>query len=261
MSYFNHENLNIYYEEIGSGEPLLLINGLGGDTRGWAPLIEHLKNKFHVISYDMRCAGQSDKPKEQITIHQLAEEALALIQHLGLKRVHVLAHSMGGMIAMDLALNHPDLIDKLFLISTAPSLNRPYAVSEKILTLFHRIDVSPELLAEVYETVFGTNFKKKISIDDYIKARMKDTNPQPTQAYLNQLRATELFDIYDSVAKIFQPACIVVGDQDKIIPPQNSKWLSEKIPNSKLLVLKGIGHMLPIEATDELSKIVEEICL
>lgn len=76
ISFYNCEGLNTYYEVAGEGEPLLLINGITADTRQWEPLVGHLKNSFKVISYDMRCAGKSDKPKENITISQLSREAL-----------------------------------------------------------------------------------------------------------------------------------------------------------------------------------------
>lgn len=257
MPFFKNESLNIYYEVAGMGPALLLINGLGGDTRAWGPLINCLKDSFTVVSYDMRSAGKSDKPADPFAVSDLAGEALALINHLGHKKISVLGFSLGGMIAMTLALNHPYIIDKLFLVSTVPSFRRPYPMKNEARELFKRTDVSEKLLSDVYKIIFGKEFKKKIPARDFVAFRLSDENPQPADAYLSQLSAVEGFDIYNDVQKIKAPACVIVGEDDNVFPMQNSVWLHEHISGSKFFQLKGVGHMAIVEAPDEIAKVVK----
>ncbi len=257
MTFFKYNDIELYYEVAGKGPPLLLIGGLGCDTRLLEPLTNQLKSSFTVIGYDMRCAGQSDKPTTLFTISELADEARALIKYLGYKKPCALGFSMGGVVVMDMALRHSDTLDKIFLVATAPSLKRPpYPIAPDITAMLHRTEVSPELLTQVYENIFGPEYKKRVSAEAFIKFRMEDVNPQPADAYLNQLRACEANDLCDSVCKIKAPTFVIVGDQDRLIPPKNSRWLKEQIPNSKLFIFKGVGHMVPLEAPEKLANVV-----
>lgn len=256
MPFFKHDGLNICYDIAGSGPPILFINGLAGDVSQWDLIIGSLTPSFQVITYDMRCAGRSDKPKAEFIISDLADEARGLMGHMGHEKVSVLGFSMGGMVAMQLAIDHPDVVEGLFLVATAPSFTRPHPISEDTRVMLHRTDVSPELIAMVYERIFGSKYRKKVSAEAYIKLRMEDANPQPAEAYLNQLGACEAADLCDRVGEISAPSCIIVGDEDGVIPPENSYWLNGQIAGSKLFVLNGIGHVIPVEAPDALTDIL-----
>jgi len=256
VPYSNQNGTGIYYEVAGRGPELLLINGLGGDTRFWAPLVERLKNSFCVITYDMRCAGKSDKPDTPFSVEELADEAHALLRHLGISCASVLGFSMGGMVAMGLAARHPGDVRRLFLVATAPSLKGPFPASERMLKMFRRTDVSPELLAEVYESVFGPEYRKKVSAREFIDFRMNDENPQPAFAYLRQMEALESFDLRAEVKKITAPATVIAGEEDSVIPPDNADWLSGQIKGSTLHRIPGVGHMAPLEAAERLADIL-----
>ena len=258
MPFFKNEKINLYYEISGNGPPLILINGLTGDTRQWKPLVDRIKTSFQVISYDMRCAGQSDKPDKPFSIEDLTNEVYSLIQHLKYGKVLVLGFSMGGMIAMNLALKHPDSILKIFLVSTAPSLKKPHPLSCNTMDMLRRTDVSPELLTQVYKSIFGPKYRETISIDDFINFRMNDDNPQPAFAYLQQLRTLESCNLCEEVEKISVPAIIIAGEKDKLIPFENSIWLNNHLIDSKLYTYRGIGHMLPLEAPDKLADVLVE---
>ncbi|MFH1223238.1 MAG: alpha/beta hydrolase, partial [Pseudomonadota bacterium] len=256
MPFFKNEGINLYYEISGSGPALFLINGLAGDTRQWKPLIDKIKTSFQVISYDMRCAGQSDKPDKPFSLEAVTNEAYNLIRHLRHDKVHVLGFSMGGMVTMSLAQKYPDSINKIFLVSTTPSLKRPHPISNSNMEMLRRTDVSNELLTKVYESVFGPKYKKASSVDNFINFRMNDDSAQPAFAYLRQLEALESWDLYKEVEKISVPAIIVAGEEDKLIPLENSIWLNSHITGSKLYTLKDVGHMVPLEAPDELANIL-----
>jgi pimeloyl-ACP methyl ester carboxylesterase len=220
MPFFKYDGVKLYYEISGSGDPLLLINGLAGDTRQWGPLIDEIKTSFQVISYDMRCAGQSDKPDKPFSLEDLTSEAYGLIRHLKHNKIQVLGFSMGGIVTMNLAQKHPDNINKIFLVSTTPSLKRPYPVSRENMEMLRRTEISNELLTKVYKSVFGSKYKETSSVDNFIKFRMNDDKAQAAFAYLQQLRSLESWDLYKEVRTISVPTIIVAGKEDKLIPPE-----------------------------------------
>ncbi|MFH1831130.1 MAG: alpha/beta hydrolase [Pseudomonadota bacterium] len=257
MPFIKCNDINIYYEKTGNGPPLVMINGLGCDTRILSFCAKHLSASFTVLLFDMRGVGQSDKPKEPYTIDQFSKDLRALMTQVFGESAHVVGFSMGGCVAMDLALRSLDLVKTLTLVSTLPSFSRPHPMSDEISALLHRTDVSPKLLSEVYEKMFGPEFKKTVSCESYIKQRLEDPIPQPAYAYLNQLNALENFDLYDEVHKISQPALVVAGSCDQIVPIDNSRWLNDALPDSNLNILPNVGHMIPLEAPE---KLAQSIC-
>jgi pimeloyl-ACP methyl ester carboxylesterase len=261
MPFYNCHGINIYYEVAGSGEPLLLMNGISADTRQWSSLVGFLKNYFSVISYDMSCAGKSDKPKANISIPQLSREALALSKHLGYDKINVLGFSMGGLVAQDLALSYPESVKSLILLSTAPSMKRPYPPSKQANRIMHANAFSVEHLANIYYLIFGAQYRETFKVEEYIKMKLEDENPQPREAYCNQLQALESHDLVDSVQKIQSPTLVITGDSDSLIRPDNSHWLSQQIPNAKLHILEGVGHMVALEWTKDLSSYIKEFLL
>ena len=116
-------DINVYYEESGSGEPLILIMGLGGDLQAWALQVPALARHFRVITLDNRGAGRTSSPDKPYSIAGMAEDVAGLMDHLGIARANVLGFSMGGYIAQELALRHADKVDKLILLATAPYID------------------------------------------------------------------------------------------------------------------------------------------
>ncbi len=252
-------DIKIYYEKTGSGPELVLIHGLGTDIRLWAPVVQRLKNDFTLLAFDMRGSGKTDKPEEAYTIGQMADDATSFIEQICDKAVRVLGFSMGGIIAMELAIRRPELAEKLVLVSTLPSWHGPFPPAEDTQSLFRRTDVSPELLTEVFETIFGSVYRKKNSAKDYVDFRLSDDNPQPLHAYLNQLNAMEAYGLNKNISSISVPTLIVAGNEDKVVPPQNSSWLKENIPGAKLKLFEGGGHMIPVEMPDQLAEVIRPL--
>jgi len=261
MPYFEYGDIKLYYEKAGAGPPLFLVNGLGGDTRAWCYLLPHLNKSFTTIVYDMRCAGKSDKPEDPFCIADLSDEADALIEHLGYDKVSLLGFSMGGVVALDMALNHSDKIDKLALVSTMPASMDMYPIPDFVMSLFVRTDVSPMLIEMIYDVLFGSTFKIIHSAKEWVDFKMNDDNPQPADAYLNQLNAVKSFDLRSKVEKLKLPTLIVAGDEDLVIPPKNAQWLHEHIKGSKMVMLETVGHMIPLESPERLTKLVQDLCL
>ena len=261
MPYFNYDGIKLYYEKAGAGPPLFMVNGLGGDIRAWCYLLPHLNKHFTTIVYDMRCAGKSDKPEELFCIEDLSDEADALIEHLGYDKVSLLGFSMGGMVGLDFALNHSDKLDKLVLVGAMPAAMDMYPIPDFVMSLFVKTDISPKLIEMIYDVLFGSTFKNLHSAKEYVNFKMNDENPQPADAYLNQLNAIKSFDVRGKVENISAQTLIVAGDEDIIVPTKNAHWLHEHIKGSKIAILETIGHMVPLESPERLTKLVQDLCL
>ena len=122
MSYFDQQGCQIYYEDVGRGEPLILIHGLGSSTQDWEYQIPELQKYFRVIAIDVRGHGRSGKPVETYSIQTFANDIKALIKHLELDKPHIVGISMGGMIAFQLAVDHPELLGSLTIVNSAPEV-------------------------------------------------------------------------------------------------------------------------------------------
>ena len=117
--------IDIYYEIHGSGEPLLLIEGLGYSAWMWYKQIPTLSEQYKVIVFDNRGAGNTDKPDSEYSIEIMADDAAGLLRTLGIESAHMLGVSLGGFIAQELALRHPDMSKSLTLVSTNSGSPRP----------------------------------------------------------------------------------------------------------------------------------------
>lgn len=131
-------DINMYYEQHGEGEPLVLINGLGNDITVFMPIVLRLSQQYRVLAFDNRGAGRTDKPDIPYTIEMMAGDTAALMDAAGINQAHILGISMGGRIAMALALEHPEKVMSLALVSTyARQTAKPGRV--RLLSIVNRI--------------------------------------------------------------------------------------------------------------------------
>lgn len=253
------KDIEMYYEIAGEGRPLLLIHGLGNDLRSWNKVAPHLSKSFQLIKIDLRGSGRTDKPEGPYTIEGMAGDLINAIDVLGYERVDVAGFSMGGCVAISLALDHAEKVDRLALISTTPAWSRPYPFTKRSQEIFSQTVVTPKLLKDVYELIYGENHRKKFTAKDYTRYRMDDPYPQTVEAYIGQLKALKQFDRADEVHKIMAQTFIVAGRADRVIPTETSSWLKEKIGASSLQILEGVGHMVIEEAPKQLANFLREV--
>ena len=249
--------INLAYEAFGgSGEPLVLISGLGYDRWQWHKMTPGLAEHFRVIVFDNRGVGQTDKPAGPYSAQMLADDTASLIEMLGYQRAHVMGHSMGGYIAQALALSHPAKIDKLILAST--NFGGPHHIpvtpeAMKVLT-----DVSSDAVTRfknglVVSTAPGFAEKNPEMIDAWLAWRVQ--NPIDPTAYQAQLAiGMALFDekacFEGKLKDVTAPTLILFGAHDKVVPPGNAELLAREIPHSTIEILPDAGHFFPIETPD-----------
>ncbi|THB73926.1 MAG: alpha/beta hydrolase [Gammaproteobacteria bacterium] len=253
MPYVNNEDVKIYYEVHGKGEPLVLIQGLGGTVRSWEPQLEFFAKHFQVILIDNRGAGQSDKPDTEYSIELFAKDVKCVLDYLEIYSINLLGISMGGFIAQRFYHLYPHLVKTLTLGCTGMGLNDPnhHMFSCELHEIMHaeRNDENHSYLIEAmhkhfFHPVFvKRNGKYMKNLHSYTKAY-----PQPYHSYKRQLMACySEKGLSEHLPDIKVPTLIIHGEDDQVVPVQNAHFLASNIPNSKLSIIPETGHMFFVE--------------
>ena len=244
--------IRIYYEVYGQGEPILLVMGLGGSALAWQSQIPTLSQHMRVIAYDNRDAGRSGKVETEYSIADMADDAAGLLDHLEIGSTHVYGVSMGGMIAQEVALRHPERVRSLILGCTSPCL-LALPPSEKAVR-----DVT-----EAAELPLRESFERSIWVgysDTYLAAHKDDLwlrsqveagLQSPLDAWRRQYAAVAEFDVRERVEQIRAPTLVMTGDEDPLVPAENSRFLAERIPGARLIVFPRGRHGFNVEFEEE----------
>jgi 3-oxoadipate enol-lactonase len=240
--------IKIAYYLQGAGEPLVLIRGYSNAASMWYQQVAALSRAFQVITFDHRDTGKSDRVAEPYTIADLAGDTLSLIEALNLGSVHLLGLSMGGMVAMEAALMKPSLVKTLILAGTACNADRGLTSDPEVLALFATL---PELSDE--ENVrrslpaffSALTLGDKSFLDDYVCRSLAQRPPLTT--FLRHSQAIQGFDCCDHLTQLRVPTLIQHGEADRLLPVENALLLKERIPDARLVIYEGLGHLFLME--------------
>jgi len=248
-------DIDIYYEEHGSGEPLLLIMGWGGNAATWAPQLPGLSERYRVITFDNRGAGRTSAPDGPYSTQQMAADTIALLDALDVPRVHVFGISMGGMIAQELALAAPDRVGALILGCTSPGGEAALGAG----ALRGEIRDFQEKGDAYQDFEWFSEFLKRLWTDDALArsdAYLQDfvlsliRFPAPAHGLRAQGAAVAGHDAYDRLFAIRNPTLVITGDEDGLIDPGNSRVLVERLRNAQLWLFPGLRHAFHLERPD-----------
>jgi pimeloyl-ACP methyl ester carboxylesterase len=249
--------IGIAYELLGDGPPLLLVQGLGYGGRGWGPVLDLLAEDFLVVTYDPRGFGASDVPPGPYTAAQLAADAAAVLDAAGLERAGVLGASLGGMAAQELALERPELVDRLVLACTTPGGADAYPMPARtVRLLLEGPTLAPELaLRRFVENALGDDAPGELV--ERILAYRKANPPDPA-GWAAQAAAGAAFDAHDRLGAIEAPTLVVHGTADAVVDPRNAGVLAAAIPDARPELLPGCGHLLFWEQPERFAVLVSE---
>ena len=240
-------NINLYYESCGSGEPLLMIMGLGGSALGWDPaLIEDLARSCRTVIFDNRGTGRSDQPDEEYSIEGMAADAAALLDAIGIERAHLFGVSMGGMIAQEFALRYPARVQTLALgCTTAGGRNAVPAPPDSMAILSApRNGLSDaDLIRRAWPISYPASYLQSHRAELEAAIVRVLAHPTPAFAYKRQLAATFKFNTYDRLSQIAVPTLVITGADDALLPAANSEIIAARIPGAKLSLIPNAGHM------------------
>lgn len=245
--------INISYKVQGKGEPLVLIMGLGGEGGDWLLQARTFKRYYRVITFDNRGVGRSDKPAEPYTVKTMADDTVGLMDYLGIDKAHILGVSMGGMITQEVAINYPERVKKLILVSTDAGKDEKDRHSPELLKAmglkegFSDEDIRSVDIGRVMNALnahaFNSGAIKTVAVP-YCWVRGKLFG---IEGLKGQFEAAMAHSTLDRLHMIEAPTLVIAGTEDRIIPHSSADVLASRIPGARLVKIEGGSHTLVAE--------------
>lgn len=246
MPYADSNGIQIYYEERGSGDPLLLIMGITAPGSVWEDHASYWENHFRCIQVDNRGVGRSDKPEPPYTMAQMADDYAGLLDTLDITRARVVGVSMGSPIAQQLALRHPDKVSCMVQMCPWARCDRK---AEAIFR--HMVHAKAHLRPEQFSNFIQLLIFDKSSWDDEQayqdmlagqQEAAADPRPQPLHGLEGQAEACINHNVLEDLPKITQPCLVIGGEEDIFTPIWMAREVAGALPNSQLHLYKNSGH-------------------
>jgi pimeloyl-ACP methyl ester carboxylesterase len=250
------EGVSLAYDVEGSGEPLLMIQGLGYGRTGWGPAPTLLSQHYTVVTFDNRGFGGSDVTPGPYTTPQLARDALGLLDEAEIDRAHVLGISLGGMIAQELVLAAPERVRKLVLCSTTAGGPQAVPMPEKTVALMGRqSQLDPQEAMRLFVENALSPDPPPALVDEIVAYRT--ANPPEGAGWYAQAGAGVAHDAMDRLGEIRAQTLVIHGTADNVVDAGNAPVIANAIPGARLELFEGVGHLLPWERPEELVALVE----
>ena len=243
---------SLHWESTGTGEPVLMITGLGLSGGAWWRTVPVLSRSLRVITFDNRGVGRSRSRLHSYTTEAMADDAASVLDAAGVERAHVYGFSLGGMVAQQLALRHRERVRSIVLGATQAGGPRAVRPSPEVIAFFRRrSSLSAEDAASAsvpfnYGPICRRDHGDRIAED--IRRRLE--HPFREQAYRAQMVAAALHNCHRRLERIEAPTLVVHGSEDRIVPVANAEILAERIPHAELRILEQAGHLYCTERPD-----------
>ena len=231
------------YLRKGSGKPVLLVHGFLGGARHWPAVMDALSRGHEFIALDLPGFGASGPQPVCRSIGEFAARAVELMDHLGIRSFALLGHSMGGMIAQQLALDYPGRVEKLVLYGTAPSGNLPgrFETFEESIARIER-----EGIAGVAERIPATWLRAGSAHPAYPLLR-EIASGASAEVAAAALRAVGKWDVRSRLAELRMPALVLTGDRDRSTPPEEAFALWRGLPDARLCIAPDCAHAVHLD--------------
>ena len=242
--------ISLCYKVSGEGQPLILITGFASAQNMWYSQVRAFSKQYRVVTFDNRGFGKSDKPAWPYTTNMLAGDTIALMDHLGIKKAHILGGSMGGMAAQEIAIEHPERLDKLILSSTSAGGKRLqdvfYGLIEAATPGWNRsrsdlasANLQKFMVAMASRSFNGTLYQVLVMPLVRLQAKLGRV-----KVPVGQLEAMLSHNALERLDRIQAPTLVLTGSQDRLMPPHSSEELASRIRGAKLVVIDRGAHAL-----------------
>jgi len=252
------DDVDLYYEVKGKGHPTVLINGYGGTSDTWddsEPVTQTLSKTYQIITQDNRGTGRSSQPEGPYSTSIMADDIANLLDHLSLPKANIIGVSMGGMIAQEVALRHPEIVNKLVLVCTTPGgeywdIPGQSEAGEKLTWFFNppenmsMKDIQREVLGLVYYPDYLAVHKERIM-------NKVPAYPVAVEIFKKQYSACMSHDTIGRLDSLDVGTLVIHGLDDLLIFPECGEALAERIPNAELLMYSNAGHAVHVEKWSE----------
>jgi pimeloyl-ACP methyl ester carboxylesterase len=249
-----HQGLRIFFEDLGSGTPLILGHSFLCSGEMWAHQVQPLAERARVINVDFRGHGRSDHVQSPFDLYDLVADMMAVLDHLGLERAVWVGLSIGGMVALRAALEFPDRVSGLILLDTHAGPEKAhkktkYALMKLVVKVF---GVRP-LRSAILPLMFGrTSRQTKPDLIDEWTTKFAAVHVPSMLHCLGAL--TKRDSVVDRLGQIKAPAVVMVGDQDISLPPPCAEQIASGLPDAELVVIPNAGHLAALEQPEAVNK-------
>jgi pimeloyl-ACP methyl ester carboxylesterase len=259
-----HRGCRFSYQVDGSGPPVVLIQGVGVHGAGWTPQVEALRDSFECLTFDNRGMGQSQPRGVPITVEQMAEDTASLMDHLGWESAHMAGHSLGGLIALHLALTVPRRVRSLSLLCTCARGRDATRLPWRMLWLGLRSRIgSRRMRRRAFLQIVMPPQELAGADPDVMAARLEplfghDIADQPPVA-MAQLAALRAYDATPRLHEIVEiPTLVVSAAHDPIAPPRSGRALAEGIAGARYVEFGAASHGVPIQRAGDVNEVLLE---
>jgi len=251
MQYCTVNNIKLCYQDVGSGETIVFLHGLGSNSTDWQQQIDHFSQKYRVIAIDCRGHGRSDKPEGKYTIPLFCSDVLQLLSILKIEAFHLVGFSMGGMMAFQIAVDNPQMIKSLTIINSAPAV--PYNTLAMKIMVWSRLALIKFMGLEKLSKVIS---KKLFPLDNQnnLRSQFSASMQMLTKSsYARSLISFLGWDVSDKLPLLTMPVLVVAAEHD-YTPVEVKKEYCKKISNAKLVVISNSYHATPMDQPDTLNE-------
>ena len=258
--------IKICYEVKGEGDPVLLVHGFSDRKEHWRGQFDNLSKYFKIIRFDNRGAGKSDRPDMKYTMDIFADDINELLNYLGLEKVHIIGHSLGGMIVQNFVIKYPNKVNKVMLINTIAGMTPPGISPDQGIEMYRKnaiegikaIEKDPlgkfllgakNSYSREFWKQMNLDPKKKFhgiwSVEDLLDEKM---SYGPTEEDINhQAEALKTHNVYEKLHKVKNEVLIIAAEKDKSCPKLMNEKIHELLPNSKFIVIEKAAHQSILE--------------
>ena len=248
-------DLDVSYELTGSGVPVVLVHGLGSSGRDWEWQVPALEGSYRVLTYDVRGHGRTSKPRGPYSVKQFADDLAGLLEHLDHRPAHVVGISMGGMIAFQLAVDHPELVRSLTIVNSGPALV-PHTFAEHVAIWTRRALAKvrgPAAMGSVLAPRLFPSAGQEALRREFI-ARWAENDKG---AYYAALNAIIGWSVADRVGSLRVPVLVLASDHDYTPVAAKEAFLG-LIPGARLQVIADAHHAVPLERPEAFNAALRE---
>jgi 3-oxoadipate enol-lactonase len=248
--------LSIHYDLFGEGEPVVFLNGVMMTTQSWVLQTSLFRQRYRCLLHDFRGQLLSDKPDEPWTLEDHATDLRTLLDHLEIERCHLVGTSYGGEVGLIFAYTWPHRVKSLSVISSVsevgPELDRAVAIWA---------ETALEAPGKLYRTSLPSNFSPGFiaanpQLVEQGEERLRACPPEFFPAFARLVDAFRKAGFTAELERIQCPTLVLVGEKDALKPPEYSRLIAERIPDSELLLIAGAGHAVILEKPREVNTAV-----
>lgn len=242
-----------------SARPLVLINGMGGSSRGWLPLqVPEFSKSRRTLLINHRGVMGSEDPGGSFSTADLADDVALLLDALKIESADILGSFMGGMAAQELALRHPDRVHHLALLGTYARADAKRRLILEDWASLARAKISQKILlrTRLAWTLEDRTLEQTELIEGMLKFFEKEGSPVSHDLFVRQCEACLRHDTFDRLGEIQHPTLVVCGRHDRLTPPTLHRELADHIPNARLVVLQYGAHLVMVESAERFNQVI-----